>query len=190
MAEQFDEQATDCYTTPRSARPGWWPRTWAEFDAVPNVTLAIVLVGGALRGRHRRMTVGGLVAFVSLQLMLIWPIDALGWIIANGQEAMTAADRIYEVLDTEPSIVDEPAPGRWTADGTGRAALRGRRVPLPGSPTRRSCAASTSTSGAGETVAIVGVTGSGKTTLAVAGTPAASTSTAGRITLDGSDIRD
>ncbi len=54
------------------------------------------------------LTVGELVAFVSLQLMLIWPVDALGYIIANGQEAMTAADRIYELLDAQPSIVDRP----------------------------------------------------------------------------------
>src|SRR5215475_635204 len=83
-------------------------RSWAEFDAVPNVTLAIVLVGGAYAVATGALTVGGLVAFISLQLMLIWPVDALGWIIANGQESMTAADRIYEVFDVAPSIVDGP----------------------------------------------------------------------------------
>src|SRR6185436_4653508 len=66
------------------------------------------LVAGAVAVANGAMTIGELVAFVSLQLMLIWPIDALGYIIANGQEAMTAADRIYEVLDTAPSIVDDP----------------------------------------------------------------------------------
>src|SRR6266536_3478031 len=72
--------------------------TWSQFDLIPNVTLALVLVVGALQVSRGELSLGGLVAFVSLQVMLVWPIDALGWIIANGQEAMTAADRVYEVL--------------------------------------------------------------------------------------------
>ncbi len=91
--------------------------TWARFDLVPNVTLAIVLVGGAYAVASGGMTIGGLVAFVSLELMLIWPIDALGWIIANLQESMTAADRIYEVLDSDVEILDRP--GAITLDRGG-----------------------------------------------------------------------
>ena len=161
-------------------------RSWAEFDAVPNVTLGIVLVGGAYAVASGGMTVGGLVAFVSLQLMLIWPIDALGWIIANGQEAMTAADRIYEVLDVPPSIVDGPdrlAPAQvegllrfegvgFTYPGADAPVLR--RIDLEVRP--------------GETLAIVGMTGSGKTSL-VSLVPRLYDVTAGRITLDGRDIR-
>ena len=45
-----------------------------------------------------RITLGDLVAFVTLQLMLIWPIDAMGYIIANAQEAMTAADLIARLV--------------------------------------------------------------------------------------------
>jgi ATP-binding cassette subfamily B protein len=162
-------------------------RTWAGFDLVPNVTLAIVLVGGAHAVGAGAMTVGALVAFVSLQLMLVWPIDALGWIIANGQESMTAADRIYEVLDVKPAIVDRPGAiaaddveGRLGFDGVAfrypgaeRAVLR--RIDLEVEP--------------GETLAIVGVTGSGKTSL-VSLVPRLYDVTAGRITLDGRDIRD
>jgi ATP-binding cassette subfamily B protein len=161
-------------------------RSWAEFDAVPNVTLAIVLVGGAYAVASGGMTVGGLVAFVSLQLMLIWPIDALGWIIANGQEAMTAADRIYEVFDVQPSIVDGPdrlAPqqveGHLRFDGVGFTYPEAdtpvlRRVDLEVRP--------------GETLAIVGVTGSGKTSL-VSLVSRLYDVTAGRITIDGRDVR-
>jgi ATP-binding cassette, subfamily B, bacterial len=164
-------------------------RTWAEFDTVPNVTLAIVLVGGAYAVAARRMTVGELVAFVSLQLMLVWPIDSLGWIIANGQEAMTAADRIYEVFDQRPSIVDSPrATVLRRADVVGRLRFEGvqfrysdadepvlRRVDLDVAP--------------GETIAIVGVTGSGKTSL-VSLVSRLYDVTGGRITLDGKDIRE
>jgi ATP-binding cassette, subfamily B, bacterial len=165
-------------------------RTWAGFDLVPNATLAVVLVGGAYAVASGGMTVGELVAFVTLQLMLVWPIDALGWIIANGQEAMTAADRIYEVFDVQPSIVDRPGAVTVTDldEIRGRLCFEGvafrypdaesdvlRRIDLEVQP--------------GETVAIVGVTGSGKTSL-VSLVPRLYDVTAGRITLDGRDVRD
>jgi len=160
---------------------------WSLFDLIPSVTLGVVLVVGATAVAHGQLTLGGLVAFVSLQLMLVWPIDSMGWIIANGQEAMTAADRVYEVFDTTPAVTDRPgavtvsAPrGRlvfeqvgFTYPGTDRTILSG--VDLTVEP--------------GETVAIVGVTGSGKTTL-VSLVPRLYDVTAGRITLDGVDIRD
>jgi len=161
-------------------------RSWSEFDAVPNATLAIVLVGGAFAVSTGGMTVGGLVAFISLQLMLIWPIDALGWIIANGQESMTAADRIYEVFDVVPSIVD----GDTAVDPvtvTGRLRFEGVQFRYPGSdePILRRIDLDVRP---GETVAIVGATGSGKTSL-VSLVPRLYDVTAGRITLDGRDIR-
>ena len=73
---------------------------------------AIAVAQGAL-------TLGELVAFVSLQLMLLWPIDSLGWLIAMAQEAETAAERIYEVLDT-------------AADRRSTGPARGRCRPSPG----------------------------------------------------------
>jgi ATP-binding cassette subfamily B protein len=164
-------------------------RTWSQFDLVPNVTLAIVLVVGALQVARGHLSLGALVAFVSLQVMLVWPIDALGWIIANAQEAMSAADRVYEVLDTPPSIVDRPdavdvAPDSarghlrfegvtFSYDGANEPVLR--RIDLDVRP--------------GETVAIVGVTGSGKTTL-VSLVPRLYDVSGGRITIDGRDVRD
>jgi ATP-binding cassette subfamily B protein len=161
-------------------------RTLSQFDLVPNVTLAVVLVAGAVAVSSGELTVGTLVAFVALQVMLVWPIDILGWIIANAQEAMSASARIYEVLDTAPSIVDRPgaiAPstveGRLRLEGVafgyepGRPVLRG--IDLEVEP--------------GETVAIVGLTGSGKTTL-VSLVPRLYDVDAGRITIDGHDVRD
>jgi ATP-binding cassette subfamily B protein len=216
MSRRFERAARTLHDT-GVAKARLLARTWAEFDTVPNVTLAIVLVGGAYAVAVGELTVGGLVAFVSLQLMLVWPIDSLGWIIANGQEAMTAADRIYEVFDQQPSIVDSPdavalPPGKAVGrrepalgpdrqggarrepalgpDRQGGAQLRFdgvqfrysdadqpvlRRIDLDVAP--------------GETIAIVGVTGSGKTSL-VSLVPRLYDVTGGRITLDGRDIRE
>jgi ATP-binding cassette subfamily B protein len=163
--------------------------TWSQFDLIPNVTLALVLVIGALEVSRGALSLGGLVAFVSLQVMLVWPIDALGWIIANGQEAMTAADRVYEVLDTKPSIHDRPhavvlSPG----EVSGRVRFEGVRFTYPGakSPVLRRIDLDVRP---GETLAIVGATGSGKTSL-VSLVPRLYDVTGGRITIDGHDVRD
>jgi ATP-binding cassette, subfamily B, bacterial len=163
--------------------------TWPKFDAVPSVTMAIVLVAGAAAVSADRMTVGDLVAFVTLQLMLIWPIDALGYIIANAQEAMTAADRVYEVLDTEPSIVDRPGAATVRpSEVRGEVRFESVEFAYPGAsaPVLRGVSLHVRP---GETVAIVGATGSGKTTL-VSLIPRLIDVTGGRITLDGRDIRD
>ncbi|GAB3858444.1 hypothetical protein GCM10029963_58150 [Micromonospora andamanensis] len=121
-------------------------RTSALLDLVPNLTLGMVLVAGAAAVADDRLTIGQLVAFVSLQLMLIWPVQSLGWIIANGQEAATAADRIQEVLDTRPAIVDPPvAVALARATVRGRLRFEGVAFRYPGAPSR-CCAASTSPS--------------------------------------------
>ncbi|MBE1487051.1 ABC transporter ATP-binding protein [Plantactinospora soyae] len=166
-------------------------RTSAQFDLIPNLTLGAVLVAGAVAVAHGSLTIGELVAFVTLQLMLIWPIESLAWIIATAQEAMTAADRIYEVLDTRPTVVDRPAAvALSSAAGTGRGdALRFDEVWFgypQGAPVLRGVELTVQP---GETLAIVGATGCGKTTL-LSLVPRLYDVTAGRITLDGRDIRD
>jgi ATP-binding cassette, subfamily B, bacterial len=188
MGRRFERAAGQLHDT-GVAKARLLARTWAEFDTVPNVTLAIVLVGGAYAVATGGLTVGGLVAFVSLQLMLVWPIDSLGWIIANGQEAMTAADRVYEVFDERPSIVDRPgavAVPRGEVAGRLRFEGVGFRYPGAAVPVLRRVDLTVEP---GETMAIVGVTGSGKTSL-VSLVPRLYDVTAGRITLDGRDIRD
>ncbi|MBX7265315.1 ABC transporter ATP-binding protein [Micromonospora sp. Llam7] len=164
-------------------------RTSALLDLVPNLTLGIVLVAGTAAVAGGRLTVGQLVAFASLQLMLIWPVQSLGWIIANGQEAATAADRIQEVLDTAPAIVDAPV-----AVALARSTVRGRlrfeavsfRYPGAAAPVLRGIDLTVEP---GETLAVVGATGSGKSTL-LSLVPRLHDVEAGRITLDGHDLRD
>ncbi|MER6594344.1 ABC transporter ATP-binding protein [Micromonospora purpureochromogenes] len=164
-------------------------RTSALLDLVPNLTLGGVLVCGAALAARGTLTIGELVAFVSLQLMLIWPVQSLGWIIANAQEAATAADRIQEVLDTPPSIVDAPH-----AVTLAPAAVRGRlrfegvsfRYPGASEPVLREVELTVEP---GETLALVGATGSGKSTL-LSLVPRLHEVTGGRITLDGHDLRD
>ncbi|MGC5049924.1 ABC transporter ATP-binding protein [Micromonospora sp. DT48] len=164
-------------------------RTSALLGLVPNLTLGVVLVAGAAAVADGRLTIGQLIAFVSLQLMLIWPVQSLGWIIANGQEAATAADRIQDVLDSRPAIVDRPV-----AIALARSAVRGRlrfegvgfRYPGNALPVLRGLDLTVEP---GETLAVVGATGSGKSTL-LSLVPRLHEVSTGRITLDGHDLRD
>src|SRR6516225_12351446 len=77
---------------------------WAGLDLVPNAVIGLILLLGALAVSQDELTLGGLVAFIALALQLVWPIEAMGYILSSGQEAATAAQRIYEIFDTEPAI--------------------------------------------------------------------------------------
>jgi ATP-binding cassette subfamily B protein len=162
-------------------------RFWTLLDVIPNLALAIVLCVGALAVAKGVLSLGGLIAFLSLQLQLVWPIDALGWILAIGQEAATAAERVYEVLDTPVRIADVPGA---MALGATAGRLRMERVgfhyPDADQPVLHDVDLEIEP---GETLALVGVTGSGKTTL-VSLVPRLYDVTEGRITLDGHDLRD
>jgi ATP-binding cassette subfamily B protein len=162
-------------------------RFWSLLDLVPSLTLGATLLFGAVAVSEDAMTLGDLVAFVSLMLMLVWPVDSLGWIMANGQESMTAADRIYEVFDTPSTIVDQP--GATDLESTA-GLLRFEGVGFSYSETAPPILRSVTLEVLpGETMAVVGLTGSGKTTLTSL-VPRLYDVTHGRVTLDGVDIRD
>jgi ATP-binding cassette, subfamily B, bacterial len=134
------------------------------------------------------LTVGGLVGFVALFTVLLWPILSLGFLLAQAQETASACDRIGELLDAPITVADRPGV-RTQPIGT-PARLRfedvGFRYPGAGSPVLDGIDLDLAP---GETVALVGSTGSGKTTLtALVGR--LYDVTAGRITLDGADVRD
>src|SRR6266702_4194749 len=97
---------------------------WAGLDLLPNAVIGLILLLGALTVSQHALTLGGLVAFIALALQLVWPIEAMGYILAGGQEAATAAQRIYEIFDTEPAIIDPP--GTAALAPPAPAAPRGR----------------------------------------------------------------
>ncbi len=159
---------------------------WALLEGLPQVVLALVTVGGVYATAHHAISVGQLVAFVALYLTLVWPIIMLGWLLALTQEAASACRRIFEVLDTEPTILDpqRPVPAEQGTtlqfedvhfryeDGEDEV-LRGIDLELR----------------AGETMALVGAVGSGKTTL-TALVPRLYDVTGGRVLIGGVDVRD
>ena len=91
------------------------------------------------------LTIGGLVAFISYVLILVWPIEELGWILAMAEEAETAAGRVWEVFDTDPLIADRPG-ARTLVRADGEVRFDRRGLHLPRWRADGACAASTSRS--------------------------------------------
>jgi ATP-binding cassette subfamily B protein len=160
---------------------------WALLEVHPQVVLALVVLGGSVAVAEGALTLGGLVAFVALLLLLQWPVISLGWLVAMAQEAESAAERVYEVLDSPVAVQDRPGAQRLPAV-TGRVRLEGVGFRYPGAD-RPVLHDLTLELAPGETVAVVGATGSGKTTL-TALVARLYDVTSGRVTIDGVDIRD
>jgi ATP-binding cassette subfamily B protein len=154
---------------------------------IPNLTLALVLLAGVMAVGSGGITLGGLVAFVSYVLMLTFPLEILAWIMALAGEAESAAVRIYEVFDTEPTIQDRPG-GLVLTDVHGDIRFEHVSFTYEGSE-RRVLTDIDFSVAAGEIVAVVGATGSGKSTLVTLLTRLYDP-TEGRITIDGHDLRD
>jgi ATP-binding cassette subfamily B protein len=175
---------------------------WALLDLIPNAVIGILLVLGALAVSRHALTLGGLVAFITLALQLVWPVEALGYIIASGQEAATAAQRVLEIFDTEPEIRDkdqEPYAERAVVRVAGqvpapRAAPKGHLVfdhvsftyPGAAEPVLRDVTLELEP---GKTLVLTGATGSGKSTLLQL-VPRLADVSSGSVRLDGTDIRD
>ncbi|MFI6359214.1 ABC transporter ATP-binding protein [Streptomyces sp. NPDC050743] len=163
---------------------------WGVIVTLPELAIGAALVLGAVQVADGGLSAGTLVAFLSTALALRWPVDSIGFLLAMSQEAATATERYFEVMDEVPE--DRGAP-------TARAARRPAATPglrfedvsfrYPDAPPN----SPPLLHGIdlhirpGESMALVGATGSGKTTL-TALVPRLHEVTSGRITLDGVDI--
>jgi ATP-binding cassette subfamily B protein len=159
---------------------------WTFLEVIPNLAVVVVLGFGAYGVGTGALTPGTLVAFITLMLSLVWPVASLGYILAMAQESMTAAARILEIFDTEPSIVSGD---RVIERPRGHLRLEGVGFAFPDEPGRAVLRDVNLEVAPGETVAVVGATGSGKTVL-TALVPRLYDVTAGRVTVDGVDVRD
>jgi len=156
-------------------------------DFFPAVGLVAVLWYGGHQVLSHHLTVGGLVEFTAYVVMLIVPLRMTGMLVAQAQRAVVSAQRVDEILSTEPTIVDPAHPRRLPPGG---GEVRFEHVTfsyVPGStPVLDGLDL---TIRPGEAVALVGATASGKTTVARL-IPRFYDVDGGRILIDGVDVRD
>jgi ATP-binding cassette, subfamily B, bacterial len=185
VSRRYDESARTLYDSSMD-KVRLAAKFWTFLEVTPNVAVVVVLLIGAWGVGTGALTLGTLVAFITLMLSLVWPIAALGYILAMAQEAMTAAARILEIFDTEPSIVSGP---RVIESPRGHLRFEGVGFSFPDQPDVPVLRDVNLDVAPGETVAVVGATGSGKTVLTSL-VPRLYDVTSGRITIDGVDVRD
>ncbi|MGX9886519.1 ABC transporter ATP-binding protein [Streptomyces sp. NPDC002276] len=175
---------------------------WGVIVTLPELALGATLVLGTIQVADGNLSAGTLVAFLSTALALRWPVESIGFLLAMSQEAATATERYFEVMSETPETAltpEEEAPHR----GAGNCATSPHR-PAPENDGIRFSKVSFRYPDApsdspptldridlhikpGESMALVGATGTGKTTL-TALVPRLHEVTSGHITLDGEDI--
>ncbi len=146
----------------------------------------VILWYGGSQVVRGELTIGQMVAFQTLLMQLIMPIRMIGWLVNMATQASAAGQRVYEVLDTAPEVKEKPGAKvlqrvkghvrfedvNFSYDGKTEV-LEGLSLDVP----------------AGQTVALLGATGSGKSSI-INLIPRFYDVTAGRVTVDGLDIRD
>jgi ATP-binding cassette subfamily B protein len=160
---------------------------WPLMFLLVGLSLIITLYVGGVRVIDGRLTVGGLTAFFGYLVMLIWPMIAFGWVINILQQGAASMGRLARILDAQPDIRDTEGTDHtitalrgeiefrdvfFTHRGAARPSLQGISLTIP----------------AGSTTAIVGYTGSGKSTL-VNLIPRLYDVSAGGVFIDGIDVR-
>ena len=159
---------------------------------VANTSIALVVLWGAYRVASGSLELGVLAAFVLYLRRLYAPIDPLGMFLNSWQSAAASLEKIAGLLAQRPSVPEperpRPLPPRGGARGAGRTVvLDAVRFGYPGG--REVLPAFDLTIPAGQTVAVVGATGAGKSTLAKL-LARFYDPTGGRVTLDGVDLRE
>ena len=160
---------------------------WTVVVLVPEGAIAVILGLGAYGVADGTLTLGTLVAAATVVTYLYWPVESLGWLLAEASNAAGATVRFCEVRDIPPAITDPPRPVALGAV-RGELVLEGVRFRYPGAE-RETLRGVDLVVRPGETMALVGATGSGKTTL-TALVPRLYDATGGRVLVDGVDVRD
>ncbi len=189
ITEKFVNDATELRKTEllkaRMVATLWW-----SLSVIPEIALGISLFVGVILIDNHQLTIGGLAAFILTTRVLHWPMDSIGFLLSMTIDARTAVERFFEVIDA-PTGIDDPDQATEIPEVHGRLVfedvhfrfqdapegepdlLRGINLELM----------------PGESVALIGVTGCGKTTLTALATRLYEV-TGGSIKLDGVDIRE
>jgi ATP-binding cassette subfamily B protein len=163
---------------------------WFYFSTIPSIATAIYLPLGVWQIVEGNMTIGLLLSFILTTRLLHWPIDSLGFLLSMTIDARSAVERFFEVIDTKVDISDPEKPKSIT-EPKGRLVFENVHFRYADAPKEQKDLIN----GVdliiepGESVALIGITGSGKTSLTALATRLYEV-TGGSVKLDGVDIRD
>lgn len=163
---------------------------WFAFSTIPDIALGTCLVIGIGQIAQGDLTLGALSAFILTTRVLHWPIDSIGFLLSMTIDARTAVERFFEVIDTKVDIADPEEP-KTLAKPEGRLKFENVHFRYQDAPADQPDLLNgiNLEIHPGESVALIGITGSGKTSLTALATRLYEV-TEGSITLDGVDIRD
>ena len=163
---------------------------WLWLLMVPDVTFGLCLFGGVWLAGAGQISVGQLVAFFATATVLRFPVESIGFLLSMTFDTRTAADRFFEVMDAKNTIVDPEHP-KTIKKPEGRLVFDHVHFRYSDSPSQYDDLLDgiDLELEPGETMAVVGLTGSGKSTLTALTTRLYDV-TGGAIRLDGVDIRD
>ncbi|MFC5928231.1 ABC transporter ATP-binding protein [Cryobacterium melibiosiphilum] len=162
---------------------------WLWLLLVPDVAFAICLITGVWLTAQGDLSVGELAAFFATATVLRFPVESIGFLLSMTFDARTATDRFFDIMDTPNEIVD-PENAATLANPRGRLAFDNVHFRYADSPERFPDLLDgvNLVLEPGETMALVGLTGSGKSTLTALTTRLYDV-TDGAVTLDGVDVR-
>lgn len=165
-------------------------RLWFYFSTIPDIALGTCLIIGISLIADGNMTLGALSAFILTTRVLHWPIDSIGFLLSMTIDARTAVERFFEVIDTKVDIADPENP-KELAKPTGRLVFEDVHFKYADAPAEQADLLNgiNLEIEPGESIALIGITGCGKTSLTALATRLYEV-TAGSIKLDGVDIRD
>ena len=163
---------------------------WFWLILLPDIAFALALGAGIVLIQMGQLNAAELIAFFAMATVLRWPMESIGFLFSFLLDARTATDRIFEVFDEVDTITDPEHPKTISAP-RGELAFEGAHFRYQDAPeTQRDLLDGVNlVLRPGETMALVGLTGSGKTTLTTLPTRLYDV-TGGRVTLDGVDVRD
>ncbi len=163
---------------------------WWYLSVIPELALGVSLFVGVWLVQNDQLTIGGLAAFIFTTRVLHWPMDSIGFLLSMTIDAQTAVERFFEVLD-EPVGIDDPNKPRKVDKVEGRLVFEDVHFRYQDAPDSEPDLLSGVNLALepGESVALIGVTGCGKTTLTALATRLYEV-TSGSIKVDGIDIRD
>lgn len=188
-ASRFAKEANDLRST-ELKKAGLIANIWVYLLLIPESAIALSLLVGVFLVAEGSLTVGGLVAFFATATVLRWPTESIGFLLSMTLDAKTAIQRFFEVID-EPVAIEDPVSPKTITNPQGRLEFRDVHFRYPDSPQDRPDLVDgvNLLIEPGESVALIGTTGCGKTTL-TALTSRLYDVTSGAIEIDGVNVKD